>query len=145
MGGRSTEHHQPSGRSVEAAGRFQFQGLERSGGDVERPRGAPGQGGLPDAGGVGAARAVLDGMARTYSPPPLPPSLLLPPRFASHIHSCCSFHVLRAFVFLGAPCYGVCSCSHPCFVLRHRNEESDSDLDGAPNVWLGNGWLVSVE
>jgi len=38
---------------------------ERSG-DVEGPRGAaPGQDGVQDAGGVGAARAVLDGMART--------------------------------------------------------------------------------
>ena len=52
---------------------------ERGRDDGEDPGGPPGEDGVPDAGGVGAARAVLDGMARTYSS--LPP-LLLPLRSA---------------------------------------------------------------
>jgi len=37
---------------------------ERGRDDGEDPGGPPGEDGVPDAGGVGAARAVLDGMAR---------------------------------------------------------------------------------
>ena len=46
---------------------------EGGGEDGEGHGGVPGEDGVPDAGGVGAARAVLDGLARTYSSLPLPP------------------------------------------------------------------------
>jgi hypothetical protein len=45
---------------------------EGGGEDGEGHGGVPGEDGVPDAGGVGAARAVLDGLARTYSSLPLP-------------------------------------------------------------------------
>jgi hypothetical protein len=55
--------------------------------DGEGHGGVPGEDGVPDAGGVGAARAVLDGLARTYSSLSLPSprsSVCLDPLLRDH-------------------------------------------------------------
>lgn len=107
-----TGHRAPAQRQISRAGRFQ--GLERRSGDVEGPRGAPGQDGVPDASGVGAARAVLDGLARTYS---------LPTPCFSLSDSPLIFVLLLPFMFFVLSFWGWgsvlrgCSCSHPCLVL----------------------------